>query len=907
MDTNSLGNNSDFPLIQFAQAVSRSVLYSLSRQYLDIPFQDADFIQPQTPFKGILEPPSFLRIDQIGKPLNPLINQPFTALQTALAACHNPERYTLIFLITSNGSTNQIYLGVRSHNPDTFPSAEFTKYLGHFLQANWPGTKVTSYSAEHSNYKTDIEAVIQKNSRHGIAITGIPSLKKSENPGYPQSLDRLLHGMRGYPYSYMIIAEPMAHREIDTMLDHSRDLIGRIHTLSKFMLTETQGESITTTEGTGENYGESDTKTTGKSESVTPKTGDILAAISAGVMFGFQTAFPPLALLGALGLLATPFIPNKQKGTSTSDARSISWGRSTSRSEAIGSTTTTAVGKEYFNAFAKAAEDQLDKYIQRFEQARSLGCWKVGTYLISEKLDVTVQAGMQLRALLGGENSTFEPVRIHDLKRIWASIGRGAIQQFDQPNLGLVIPEKGQKNQAVQVEHPLGPAFDGLTTPLNTEELALLINLPQREVPGLRIIPTADFSLNPSPASGRGISTGTILDGGEKTDLQYSIPLSTLTKHVLVTGITGSGKSTTCRHILQELHRKHIPFLVIEPAKDEYVEWALGQNGNLPKESLEYITVYMPGAKSWRDRQLDESLNINPFDIVWTSDEKVPQILAHIDRLKSILNASFPMQEALPILLEDILYTTYGSRKSNWLADQLPPYGTQRPTLNDVLDNVNPVVKGKGYEDRVASNLIAALTTRIQSLRHGWKGDLFNKPASTPWHDLFDKPVVINLSQLGDDNDKSLTMALLLQFLYEYRQSQSGTGDQKAGDGLRHLTVLEEAHRILLKGAPITNEQANPQGKVAEMFSNILSEVRAYGEGLLIVDQVASRLIPDAIKNTNLKIVHRIVAQDDRDAMASCMNLNPDQSAIINRLRPGQAIVCGDQDDISSWVQVPIC
>jgi DNA helicase HerA-like ATPase len=88
------------------------------------------------------------------------------------------------------------------------------------------------------------------------------------------------------------------------------------------------------------------------------------------------------------------------------------------------------------------------------------------------------------------------------------------------------------------------------------------------------------------------------------------------------------------------------------------------------------------------------------------------------------------------------------------------------------------------------------------------------------------------------------------------------------------------------------------------MFSEMLSEIRAYGQGLMIVDQVPARLIPDAIKNTNLKIVHRLVARDDRDAMASGMGLRPDQEDMIALLQLGEAIVCGDLDDAASWVKV---
>jgi DNA helicase HerA-like ATPase len=159
---------------------------------------------------------------------------------------------------------------------------------------------------------------------------------------------------------------------------------------------------------------------------------------------------------------------------------------------------------------------------------------------------------------------------------------------------------------------------------------------------------------------------------------------------------------------------------------------------------------------------------------------------------------------------------------------------------------------------------------------------------------------------LGDDGDKAFTMALLFQFLYEYRQAQFelSSANKSPDNCLRHLTIIEEAHRILLNTASTGLEQANPQGKVAEMFANILSEIRAYGQGFLLVDQIPARLISDAIKNTNLKIVHRLVAADDRNAMSACMALTPEQSAIISRLRSGQAIVCSELDDMAAWIKI---
>jgi hypothetical protein len=259
------------------------------------------------------------------------------------------------------------------------------------------------------------------------------------------------------------------------------------------------------------------------------------------------------------------------------------------------------------------------------------------------------------------------------------------------------------------------------------------------------------------------------------------------------------------------------------------------------------------------------------------------------------------MQEILPVILEEALVDLYASQ--GWLESKLPPPEAVLPTLEQMYDRITRLVRDKGYEERITENITAAMRTRIGSLLRGWKGNLFNHPTSTPWSDLFDKPVVVNLQSMGDDADKCFTMALLLNFMYEYRQAQYESEAGSRESRLRHLAVFEEAHRIL-RAAPAMAYGANPQAKMGDMFADILAEIRAYGQGLAIVDQVASKLVPDALKNTNLKIIHRVVASDDRQAMAGTLALTTEQTEAIARLKIGEAIVAGIQDDMPAWVKI---
>jgi DNA helicase HerA-like ATPase len=157
---------------------------------------------------------------------------------------------------------------------------------------------------------------------------------------------------------------------------------------------------------------------------------------------------------------------------------------------------------------------------------------------------------------------------------------------------------------------------------------------------------------------------------------------------------------------------------------------------------------------------------------------------------------------------------------------------------------------------------------------------------------------------MGDDADKCFTMALLLNFMYEYRQAQHESRGSPESAGLDHLAIFEEAHRVLRAAPPGMAGSGNPQAKMGEMFADILAEIRAYGQGLAIIDQVPAKLVPDALKNTNLKIIHRLVARDDRETMAGTLALTAEQTEVIARLKVGQAIVAGVHDDMPSWVKV---
>jgi len=206
-----------------------------------------------------------------------------------------------------------------------------------------------------------------------------------------------------------------------------------------------------------------------------------------------------------------------------------------------------------------------------------------------------------------------------------------------------------------------------------------------------------------------------------------------------------------------------------------------------------------------------------------------------------------------------------------------------------------------GYHQEVQSNVKAALQARVYSLMIGGKGAMLNTPKSVPIEELLSRPVVMELEDLGDDETKSFVIGILLVQLYEYRKSQMTKGSKQ----LSHILMVEEAHR-LLKNVSESGEGGNTRAKSVEFFCNLLAEIRTFGQGILIADQIPTKLAPDTIKNTNLKIVHRTVALEDRETIGRAMNMSPEQIEYLSSLRRGYAAVYAEGDNRPKCVKLPL-
>ncbi|WP_156146036.1 ATP-binding protein [Methanococcoides methylutens] len=512
-------------------------------------------------------------------------------------------------------------------------------------------------------------------------------------------------------------------------------------------------------------------------------------------------------------------------------------------------------------------EELLNNYLRSIKTAKRTGLWNSSIFLFTQSPE-TMNNLKAISKAVFGSNRTMND-RVQTLSLTGKLTKNGLIMNPPPTSPG-------------QLQHP----YAYMNT-LNSNDLGVFINLPSQEMPGFSIKPYGRFKVSKQDTDDINITIGEILDRREKTHNCYKIPVGNLNKHGLIVGTTGSGKTNTLFFLLKDLWKKNkIPFLVIEPAKTEYRSLLFSEE---LKNDLKVFTLGDENTFPFR---------INPFEIL---DGVTVQ--THIDLLKSVFNASFYMWGPLPHVLEQCLHEIYIDRGWNLASNtnRLGLHNGANPTLTDLYNKVDDVVDKLGYGKETTMEIKGSLKTRIDSMRIGGKGLMLDTRRTMPFETFLNKPTILELESLGDDDEKCFVMGLILTRMYEYYISKGTT--EKVD--LKHITVIEEAHRLLGTSQNDNPYVGNTRGKSVETFTNILAEIRAYGEGILISEQIPTKLAPDILKNTNLKIMHRIVAEDDRKAMSATMNILEQEALMVTTFSPGYAAVYSEGDTGAYYVKVP--
>lgn len=334
---------------------------------------------------------------------------------------------------------------------------------------------------------------------HAVALTGIPALKSGNTSATFHRLNNLTNSLPSFPFVYIVIANPMPELGVNQILYNLRELKGQAHSLSKLQLSETftnqifEQKNIIERELNSLSSTSRETETRSSGFKIGLSASISLASIASLIALGagFPLVAPVVHLLTALAdseiAKDLKLKPEIALNTSRQNSETRKERKVHITDNILAQTTglilgdAKTFGREYINSHAQAILELVGEYNQRFKQARSLGCWDVGVYFLADSRKNAQRGGNLLRGLLSGQNIVLEPIRIHDLQRVWnngyksaPNFGaKDALMRLQQPSLGLVDPTTQDS-----FDHILGRTFNGLTTPLNTKELTSLINFP---------------------------------------------------------------------------------------------------------------------------------------------------------------------------------------------------------------------------------------------------------------------------------------------------------------------------------------------------------------------------------------------------------------------------------------------
>jgi hypothetical protein len=476
---------------------------------------------------------------------------------------------------------------------------------------------------------------------------------------------------------------------------------------------------------------------------------------------------------------------------------------------------------------------------------------------------------------------------------------------LDEAETLLRLPFGSEEGLPGLETHLLPPFYSSTVRPLMVKESSGFVEPPKNEVRIGRV--------EISPLGGSGSDR-------DAEARWHTIKKSDLCKHALLVGSTGSGKTVTTTFLVRELLRLNIDFLVIEPVKTEYADQLRKVCPSLRRWRFE-------AAKSKSPFLEQEFLAFDPMRL-----QDGVTVARHVSYLKSCFEAAFPLEPWMALFLENGLMTYYtGSPEKGGCGLDLfskggpathrvgdfkfegrkgkaiyPSFDTFRDFfLYAFLEQELP--KGSGSANDWAEQNRQIFRRRFKNLSQGPLGCAFTRAdevmrlagqEAIAFRDpiggqkLFNSPTVVELDAITDTEQKALIMAFLLTFLFEKRQVEDAA-ERKRGvvsSDPKHVLIIEEAHRLLANSSATSSRGDRTAGQDAKakavgLFVDMLAEIRAWRQGIFIVEQIPTKIVPEAVKNTNLKIMLRTTAAEDRDYLGSAMNFNDEQKLFVSGLR----------------------
>jgi len=421
------------------------------------------------------------------------------------------------------------------------------------------------------------------------------------------------------------------------------------------------------------------------------------------------------------------------------------------------------------------------------------------------------------------------------------------------------------RNQQLFDRVPMAKVLYRLPYIMTADEAAAFFRLPfsEKTIAALRSSQTIGSveQFDSSVVSESNIVFGTLISS---SGIAIGCPENAFTKHALVVGTPGSGKTTFSFNILLQFARRGIPFLAIEPTKAEYRAMI---------DAIPDVQIFTPGNNS-----------VSPFIINPFVPPKGISIEQYIPSLASAFKAAFSMPSPLDIIFLRAIRACYS--ENGW--KDYSKYGDADVTafgLYEFILTFKRIIAESDYSGEVKGNLQSAGVFRLMNLIEQ-NSNIFDTIHTVPIEDMLRKPTILELNSIDNTEQKALIMALLLISIGVY------TKNNQLGDGkLKNIILIDEAHVLLGGSQSPSQDGASAQGTTIKSLQDMIAEIRSYGTGIIIADQSPTKVSREVVANTDIKIAFRLVQSSEKELIADSTNMDNSASQRISRLKPGEAYV----------------
>jgi len=362
---------------------------------------------------------------------------------------------------------------------------------------------------------------------------------------------------------------------------------------------------------------------------------------------------------------------------------------------------------------------------------------------------------------------------------------------------------------------------------------------------------------------------GAMLDGEALTNALIKIPLSTLNRHGLIAGATGSGKTKTLQIIAEQLSANSVPVLLMD-VKGDLSGIGVSSDGH-PKIDERHEKIGIPFTP-------DKS----PIEFLSLSDEPGARLRATVSEFGPVLFSKILELNETQSSIVSVIYK-YCDDKNLPLLD----LKDMKKTLNFVMDEGKD--EFQELYGRMSPASVGAILRKIVQLEQQGAEQFFGE-RSFEVDDLCrldeDGKGMVSIIRLTDLQDRpKLFSTFMLQILAEIYAGFPEEGDI---DQPKLVIFIDEAHLVF-------NEASDA---LMDQIEAIIKLIRSKGVGIFFVTQNPADIPDDVLGQLGLKVQHalRAFTAKDRKAIKLAAQNYPltdyyDVEQLLTELGIGEALV----------------